>query len=71
MTRFQWEQLPRKRQLWVLRHMGAATTAAMFLSYDQLERILYGFISAGECKPKKRCAACKFGWTKVQRRTGL
>lgn len=64
MTKEQWDILPRREQLRILRHMGVATSAAFFMSYNQLERILNGFFSALDCKPRARCAACEFGWTK-------
>jgi hypothetical protein len=69
MTRRQWDRLPRKEQLRILRHMGVSTTRAFALSYNQLERILNGFFDATECEPGARCAACRFGWTHLPRPT--
>ena len=43
MTKEQWDTLSRKQQLRILRKMGSATAAAMFLTYQQLECILMGF----------------------------
>lgn len=73
MTQSEWEALPRDKQLAILRHMGVATVAAFPLSYQQLERILNGFFEGADCvlkckRGERRCAACRFGWTRRHRR---
>ena len=63
MTKREWEAMPRRKQLVVLRHMQASTVKAMPFNYDQMERVLRGLFMAEACSAKDRCSACRAGWT--------